>query len=90
MPKYTMDEGMKLDALKALDSAPIKQLIEVLRARTPDFSDSSSDLATVAMQAKLREGYEKAIDDLLSIPREAMPEADKQRILDEALMDPRD
>lgn len=89
MSKYVMDEGMKLDAIKALDSAPMKQLVEVLRARTPNFSDSANDLATVAMQAKLREGYEMAVDLLLNIPREVAPDMKRQE-LETALLDPRD
>lgn len=84
-----MDEGMKLDALKALDSAPMKQLMEVLRARTPNFSDSANDLATVAMQAKLREGYEMALDLMVNIPREVSPDTTKLQ-MESALLDPRD
>lgn len=87
--RYTMDDGMKVDALKALDSAPMRQLVEVMRSRAPDFSDSQSDLATVAMQAKLREGYELAIENLLSIPKEVTP--DKRRDeLESALLSPDD
>lgn len=87
--RYTMDDGLKVDALKALDSAPLKQLVEVLRARTPVFSNSASDLATVALQAKLREGYELAVELLLSIPTEQ--NADTRKIeMEQALLDPKD
>ena len=84
-----MDDGMKIDALKALDSVPMKQLLEVVRARTPDFSNSASDLATVAMQAKLREGYELALEVLLSVPLERPMDNMKQE-MEAALLDPKD
>ena len=87
--RYTMDDGMKIDALKALDSAPMRQLVEVMRNRAPDFSDSQSDLATVAMQAKLREGYELAISNLLSIPKETAPDPKKDEMV-QALLSPED
>ena len=84
-----MDDGMKVDALKALDSAAMKQLVEVLRNRAPDFSDSQSDLATVAMQAKLREGYELAIQRLFEIPSEVTPDRTRSE-LEQALLSPND
>jgi hypothetical protein len=88
MSKYSLDDGFKADALKLLEAPAMKALIEVLRARVPEYAGSDSDMHTIAAQAKMREGYELAVANLLQIPHEnpEKPPVDP----DQVLLDPRD
>mgnify|MGYP003331100080 CR=1 FL=1 len=88
MNKFLLDDGFKADALKLLEAPAMKALIEVMRARTPEYAGSSSDMHTIAAQAKMREGYEMAISNLLQIPWEK-PEI-KPDNPEQILLDPRD
>jgi hypothetical protein len=88
MSKDSLDDGFKADALKILDGSTMKAIIEVMRARTPEYASSTADMHTIAAQAKMREGYELAITSLLNIPREE-PEV-KADNPEHILLDPRD
>lgn len=81
--KYILNDGFKLEVIKMLDTVPFKELLGVVKARTPDYASSSSDVHVVAAQAKLREGYEMAINNMLNIAHEepVQPVVDPERIL---------
>ena len=81
--KYVLNDGFKLEVIKMLDTVPFKELLAVAKARTPDYASSTSDIHVIAAQAKLREGYEMAINNLLNLAHEE-PEpvrTDPERIL---------
>lgn len=83
-----IQNGFKVDALKMIDGAVFKHLIEVAKNRMPEYAHSSNDLHTVALQAKMREGYELAINTIINLPREEVPE--KANDYEQVLLDPRD
>ena len=85
---YFFENGLKADALKMLEGAVFKHLIEVAKNRMPEYANSSNDIHVVALQAKMREGYELAINTILALPHEIQPE-NKQE-LEQILLDPRD
>jgi len=87
--KYFLEDGLKADAIKMMETVPFKRLMDVARNRIPEYAHSSSDLHTVALQAKMREGYELALETLLSLPSEKSP-IDEGNELTNALLDPRD
>jgi hypothetical protein len=81
-------DGFKADALKMMEGAVFKHLIEVAKARIPEYANSTNDLHVVALQAKMREGYELAISTILALPHEVAPAAVNE--YDRILLDPRD
>lgn len=86
--KYLFENGLKADALKMMEGAVFKHLIEVAKARMPDYSNSSNDIHVVALQAKMREGYELAINTILALPHEV--DLDRKQEYEQVLLDPRD
>jgi hypothetical protein len=86
--KYYVNDGLKAELIKILDTVPVKELIAVMRNRLPEYAASVSDISTIAAQAKLREGYEMALTDLMNI----VHESPVQQTLppDHALFDPKD
>lgn len=55
-------------AVRALYSAPVFQvLIKALRERTPENPDPGMESHVVAQNAMLRQGYERAINDIFNI-----------------------
>ena len=86
--KYLLEDGFKAEAMKMMETVVFKRVMEVARNRTPEYGHSSSDLHTVALQAKMREGYELALDTLLSLPIENTPASENSLV--DALLDPRD
>lgn len=86
--KYYLDDGLKADALKLMDSPPFKDMILVLRNRIPDYGNSTEAIHTIAAQAKLREGYEMAIDTLLNLINESAIQQSPD--MESVLLDPRD
>lgn len=85
---YFFENGLKADALKMLEGAVFKHLIEVAKNRMPEYANSSNDIHVVALQAKMREGYELAINTILTLPHEIQP--DNKQELEQILLDPRD
>ena len=85
---YFFENGLKADALKMMEGAVFKHLIEVAKNRCPDYSNSANEIHVVALQAKMREGYELAINTILSLPHEVQP--DNKQELEQILLDPRD
>lgn len=81
-------DGFKADALKMMEGAVFKHLIEVAQNRMPEYANSTNDLHVVALQAKMREGYELAIKTILALPHEVAPTAVSE--YDRILLDPRD
>ena len=81
--KYVLNDGFKLEVIKMLDTVPFKELLAVVKARTPEYAGSTSDIHVIAAQAKLREGYELAVDNLLNIVHEEAfePKLDQEQIL---------
>lgn len=54
--------------VRAMYSAPVFQvLIKALRERIPEHPDPSLDSHVVAQNAMLRQGYERAIEDIFNI-----------------------
>jgi molecular chaperone GrpE (heat shock protein) len=86
--KYYVNDGLKGDLLKILEMVPIKELIGVMRNRLPEYAASVSDISTIAAQAKLREGYEMALNDFMNIVHES-PVAETPPA-DHVLFDPKD
>jgi hypothetical protein len=86
--KYYVNDGLKADLLKILEMVPVKELIGVMRNRLPEYAASVSDISTIAAQAKLREGYEMALNDFMNI----VHESPVQQALpaDHVLFDPKD
>jgi hypothetical protein len=86
--KYFLNDGLKSEALKMIETVVFKEIMQVMRARLPDYAHSSSEMHTVAMQAKIREGYELALNSILSLPYEspAVTNNDYER----TLLDPTD
>lgn len=82
------EDGFKADALKMMEGAVFKHLIEVAKNRIPEYANSTNDLHVVALQAKLREGYELAINTILALPHETAPASISE--YDRVLLDPRD
>lgn len=88
MNNYFFENGMKVEALKMMEGSVFKHLIEVAKNRIPEYANSSNDLHVVALQAKMREGYELAINTILALPHENQP--DNKQELEQILLDPRD
>lgn len=81
-------DGFKSDALKIMEGAVFKHLIEVAKNRAPEYANSTNDLHVVALQAKMRQGYELAINTILALPHEVSPNAVNE--YERVLLDPRD
>ena len=86
--KYYVNDGLKADLLKILEMVPVKELIGVMRNRLPEYAASVSDISTIAAQAKLREGYEMALNDFMNIVHES--QAQQTPPADHVLFDPKD
>ena len=86
--KYYVNDGLKADLLKTLETVPIKELLAVMRNRLPEYAASVSDISTIAAQAKLREGYEMALNDFMNIVHESPVQ--QQLPADHVLFDPKD
>lgn len=86
---YYLNDGMKIDAAKLLDSSVMKEIVTVLRARIPDYGNSTDTIETIAAKAKMREGFEMAIDTMLNLPFEGAPPTQMDE-MQAALLDPRD
>jgi len=54
--KYVLNDGYKLEVIKMIETVPFKELLSVVKARTPEYAGSTSDIHVIAAQAKLREG----------------------------------
>ena len=81
--KYVLNDGFKMEVIKMLDTLPFKELLSVVKARTPEYAGSTADMHTIAAQANMREGYVLAIDHLLNVVLEEGYEQkpDPERIL---------
>jgi hypothetical protein len=86
--KYYVNDGLKADLLKTLETVPVKELLAVMRNRLPEYAASVSDISTIAAQAKLREGYEMALNDFMNIVHESPVQP--QLPADHVLFDPKD
>jgi hypothetical protein len=86
--KYYVNDGLKADLLKTLETVPVKELFAVMRNRLPEYAASVSDISTIAAQAKLREGYEMALNDFMNIVHESPVQ--QQLPADHVLFDPKD
>ena len=86
--KYYVNDGLKADLLKTLETVPVKELLAVMRNRLPEYAASVSDISTIAAQAKLREGYEMALNDFMNIVHESPVQ--QQLPADHFLFDPKD
>jgi hypothetical protein len=86
--KYYVNDGLKADLLKTLETVPVKELLAVMRNRLPEYAASVSDISTIAAQAKLREGYEMALNDFMNIVHESPVQ--QQLPADHVLFDPKD
>lgn len=86
--KYYVNDGLKADLLKTLETVPVKELLAVMRNRLPEYAASVSDISTIAAQAKLREGYEMALNDFMNIVHESPVQ--QQLPPDHVLFDPKD
>lgn len=86
--KYFLNDGLKSEALKMMETVVFKEIMQVLKARIPEYGHSSSELHTVALQAKIREGYEMAINAIESLPHESP--AAQNNDYDRILLDPKD
>ena len=86
--KYYVNDGLKADLLKTLETVPVKELLAVMRNRLPEYAASVSDISTIAAQAKLREGYEMALNDFMNIVHESPVQ--QQLPADHVLFDPND
>lgn len=86
--KYYVNDGLKAELLKILEMVPVKELLAVMRNRLPEYASSVSDISTIAAQAKLREGYEMALNDFMNIVHESPVQPTLSP--DDVLFDPKD
>ena len=82
-------DGFKPEVLKLIETTAFKELLRIARNRTPNFARNDDQLHNIAASAKMREGYEMALDNIENLVHESEPKT----ILNEmeaALLDPRD